>query len=87
MLEVTPGPWEVTSTNAGSVALVYREGYLPYKAIRGSRDAAPREAVDNARLIAAAPKMLELLRNIVANDVSKTIVEAGNWLAEYGLLE
>jgi hypothetical protein len=79
----TPGPWHVSSTDDGSVASVYSSGYEPYKAIRASRHALRDERVDNAVLIAAAPTMLQMLRDIVANERDGTIDEAAAWLEKF----
>ena len=76
----TPGPWHVSSTDDGSVALVYSEGYEPYKAIRAERAVRREERVYNAFLIVAAPTMLQMLRDIVANERDGCIDEAEAWL-------
>jgi hypothetical protein len=79
----TPGPWRISSTDDGSVAIVYSSGYEPYKAIRASRAVLREERLDNAFLIAAAPAMLKMLRGIVANKGDDTIGEAAAWLERF----
>jgi hypothetical protein len=57
----TPGPW--------SVSLDFdEEGFLPHVyVLRGARGADLRQTSANLRLMAAAPVMLELLRNLFVN--------------------
>ena len=76
----TPGPWHISSTDDGSVALVYSSGYEPYKAIRASRAALRDERVDNAFLIAAAPAMLKMLRDIVTGPEGVDVEQVAAWL-------
>ena len=79
----TPGPWHISSTDDGSVCSVYSHGYEPYKAIRAERAVMREERVWNATLIAAAPDMLQLLRDIVANERDDTIGDAEKWLEKF----
>jgi hypothetical protein len=62
----TPGPWRVSSSDDGSVCMVYSSGYEPYKAVRASRAVLRDERVYNADLIAAAPEMLHQLQNLIS---------------------
>lgn len=79
----TPGPWRISSTDDGSVALVYSDGYDPYKAIRADRRLRRDERTDNAFLIAAAPTMLQMLRDIVADGHEGRIDAAEEWLRKF----
>ena len=59
----TPGPWSVgeTSANEGEGRFILGEGGYVAVTVRGEGDSA-REDEANARLLAAAPSLLEALR-------------------------
>ena len=73
MNEHTKGPWEVVRTDAGIIvrtesAKKTRAGASRYAAIGGFDRSDPEqlaEALANARLIAAAPELLEALEALV----------------------
>lgn len=58
----TPGPWTINRTNADFVGIA-QEGYMPHATVF-PRDNGPWEdtAEANARIIAAAPDLLEACR-------------------------
>ena len=74
MSKYTKGPWEVARTDAGIIvrtesAKKTRAGASRYAAIGGFDRSDPEqlaEALANARLIAAAPELLEALEEIVS---------------------
>ena len=77
MSDFTPGPWllSTTPTSAGLCHIVsaadWRGAFIYGDGIRkGVDDALPKaqELAANARLIAAAPDLLEALREMVAGD-------------------
>ncbi len=77
MSDFTPGPWllRTTPTSAGLCHIVsaadWRGAFIYGDGIRkGVDDALPKaqELAANARLIAAAPDLLEALREMVAGD-------------------
>jgi len=82
----TPGPWQVIEDNHDD----YEEGHIAIEADEAGRDVAvvvstnPESQVDlspeewaNARLIAAAPELLEALRLLVMLDQSS--IDDGDW--------
>ena len=75
MSEHTKGPWEVARTDAGIIvrtesAKKTRFGASRYAAIGGFDRSDPEqlaEALANARLIAAAPELLEAIKCLLAD--------------------
>ena len=57
----TPGPWRYCKTNEGHMIAGAKPGYLAEV-----RDCGSGDVEANARLIAAAPELLEALTEIVA---------------------
>lgn len=83
MSEHTKGPWEVARTDAGIIvrtesAKKTRAGASRYAAIGGFDRSDPEqlaEALANARLIAAAPELLEALSELV-DDINALVSES-----------
>lgn len=83
MSEHTNGPWEVVRTDAGIIvrtesAKKTRAGASRYAAIGGFDRSDPEqlaEALANARLIAAAPELLEALSELV-DDINALVSES-----------
>ena len=72
----TPGPWEqkIQSCALWSICTVYgtEQGWVEIHAPNGSHTADVRaESTANARLIAAAPDLLEALKEIAADYVDR----------------
>lgn len=65
-LKHTPGPWFVEETPAAGIRVVHgdqdSEGFRDDVIIRGT--ISDKQALANARLIAAAPEMLDALKHI-----------------------
>ena len=68
----TPGPWRVIAPRDAYAGIdaetcsIILLGYKDEKDLRGIRGMSDVEAVANARLIAAAPDMLEALQSVAA---------------------
>lgn len=83
MSKYTKGPWEVVRTDAGIIvrtesAKKTRAGASRYAAIGGFDRSDPEqlaEALANARLIAAAPELLEALIELV-DDINALVSES-----------
>lgn len=63
MSKFTPGPWEysVQKSKAGLIGSIQQPGETPFADLTG-----PDETIEaNARLIAAAPEMLEALKSVL----------------------
>ena len=72
MSKHTPGPWRIEGTNSGLFIAGAKPGYLAEMRDCGSGDVAA-----NARLIAAAPDLLDALALLVAgieNGVSDSFI-------------
>ena len=78
----TPGPWEVHGNN-----IVATKGNVDVAVICYSGEHFTGEDKANARLIAAAPELLEALRNVVGAFTTNPDPESrpisATWLAEY----
>ena len=76
----TPGPWKVSKDHTGDMAEVVAGGitvcYMGQAAIRRSDVVAAREA--NARLIAAAPALLEALESTISTLDTCDVPEMAN---------
>jgi hypothetical protein len=59
----TPGPWEIDERYPGSYAIELNVAWLG-----ASSSHQPGENLANARLIAAAPDLLEALKSIVSSE-------------------
>lgn len=64
----TPGPWEAHNGLGTIAAGIWREEPTRYRAVLTYGSIRPSD--EDARLIAAAPEMLEALRALVASDVT-----------------
>ena len=79
----TPGPWLLEGTTV--YALVHdgwRKGVETFRNrfylfVQADRECPPDEILANARLIAAAPEMLEALKKI-----RRELIASGNWNAQ-----
>lgn len=60
----TPGPWYVTGSEAGGAMIVNTDTIIA----RWPENGPSRSQVPNARLIAAAPELLEALQAIATHD-------------------
>lgn len=65
MTKHSPGPWVVGKSHAGTVVLEQRGSYSAELARPVGLDREPEVLEANARLIAAAPELLEALRELV----------------------
>ena len=76
-MEHTPGPWKVSTGSVyvddGSDYPVTRIAYMD----RDGHDIRPVERDANARLIAAAPELLEALEKLVRRSDNGDIIEPG----------
>lgn len=67
----TPGPWDYKCAPNGDCGIISEEMYIlaeTFSAIRAQDENAQAESVANARLIAAAPDMLEALKKFASWD-------------------
>ena len=70
MSKHTPGPWEIRRDRQGRAMCIARVGYMPHAMIGFHDDRADDHIAEetheaNARLIAAAPEMIEALKDLV----------------------
>lgn len=74
----TEGPWEVIDPPEGLPVIFDKEGFSEIAHICVPENAEPPEIYANARLIAAAPELLEAL--IMAKQLinANTLLDAGN---------
>ena len=79
----TPGPWHVGTGKAESI-IYYKEGWAVANAIVFHSEISLEEIHANARLIAAAPEMLEALKHILPYTQcgDKLVIEAAIAKAE-----
>ena len=61
----TPGPWHISSTHSGKSWNVGARDCTNVCIVHGPEENGPDEYTANARLIAAAPAMLEALNNAI----------------------
>lgn len=65
----TPGPWRVSTSKIRRVitghGIVICNAVMRHAATEKTKDAIEAEAISNARVIAAAPELLEALDNLV----------------------
>jgi hypothetical protein len=89
MAKHTPGPWEWLGEPGKSVLNAAKNKILDHEYYEGMWLGAYNDEIDqaNARLIAAAPDLLESLKAILACDGSRGIYDATKHIKEIQLAE
>lgn len=92
MIQHTPGPWEITEDRIVGDDILWTIEHSGYGII-GYADGTPEddpEKIANARLIAAAPDLLEAADNILNDSLAAEPIQEhpeGGWFVPFALMD